>query len=128
MTATPFDYADLVATADELLQEFGRLVSFRRFTTTAADTSKPWGAQNQSVETLISNVWAAVVPFTSDDDKDAVRYETKMVIVSASSFPSHDGETFDEMIEANGEVYHLHAVDIINPGSTPVLYIFKGEQ
>lgn len=128
MTVAPFDYSEIIATADELLQEFGRQVTFRRFTTTAANPSKPWGAENQSLDTVLNNVWAAVVPFTSEDDPDAVRFEIKMIIVSASSFPSHDGETFDEMIDASGEVYHLHGVEIVNPGPVPVLYIFKGEQ
>lgn len=128
MVAPAFDYADMVATADELLQEFGRNVTFFRTGSTPADSTKPWRKENTGTDTTLSNVRAAVIPFTSDDDKDSVRYGTKMVIVSASSFPSNDAETFDGMIDADGGRWHLHDCDIINPGGVRVLYTFKAEQ
>ena len=51
-----------------------------------------------------------------------------MVIVSASVFPNDDGEQFTEMVDADGSVLHLHNAEVINPGGTRVLYVFKGEK
>ncbi len=127
MVAPAFDYSDLVATADELLQEFGRQVTFIRTATTPTDATKPWRGEVVMDDTTLTGVWAAIVPFMSEDDKDSVRYGIKMVIVSGSSFPSNDAETFDRLVDADGGSWHLHDCDIVDPGGTRVLYTFKAE-
>lgn len=128
MAVPPFDYADLVATADELLQEFGRQVTFIQTATAAADPDKPWRGSDITAGVTKSNVWAALVPWVSADDKDSVRYDVQMVIVSASSFPESNGELFDQLIDSDGSVYHLHDADIVAPGAVRVLYTFRAEK
>lgn len=128
MTAAPFDYDDLVATADELLQEFGRQVTFIQTATTAADPDKPWRGSDTTAAVTKPNVWAALVPWVSADDKDSVRYDVQMAIVSASSFPESNGELFDQLIDSDGSVYHLHDADIVAPGTVRVLYTFRAEK
>lgn len=123
-----FDYSEIVASADEILAEYGRQVTFIKTSAVPADPARPWGVSQQSTETTLLGVWAAVVPWMSEDDKDSVRYDIKMVIVSASGFPNNDGDLFDQMIDADGSVLHLHDANVVNPGGTRVLYIFRGEK
>lgn len=126
--AEVFDYAEMVAVADELIEEFGRQVSFIRTSATLADPTKPWRGENVAGDTRLDNKWAAVVPYESADDKDSVRFGVKMCIVSASQFPSSDGETFDQMIDSDGSLWHLKDADILNPGTSKVLYTFRCTQ
>jgi len=125
---TTFNYADMVATADSLIEEFGRPVSFFKTSVTPNDSAKPWRTEQTSTDEQIDGIMASIVPYMSEDDKDSVRYGTKMVIVSASQFPDDDAEDFDGLIEADGARWHLHDCEIVNPGGTRVLYIFKAEQ
>ncbi len=127
MTATPFDYTEMVATADELIQEFGRQVTFVKTSSTPSDVTKPWRGEVVADDSTLSGVWAAIVPWMSEDDKDSVRFGIKVCIVSASSFPSNDGETYDRVVDADGGAWHLHNCEIINPGGVRVLYIFRAE-
>lgn len=124
----PFDYTELVADADEIIAEFGRQVTFIKTTSVPRDSSRPWRGPSVSNDTVLNDRWAAVVPYTSDDDKDAVRAGVKMVIVSASQFPDDDGELFDKMTDSDGSTWDLHNAQVINPGSVRVLYIFRTEQ
>lgn len=128
MTVTPFDYSDLVASADELIQEFGRQVTFVKQSTTAFDATKPWRKENTTTDVTLTDVWAALVPYESEDDKDSVRFGIKMCLVSGSSFPDNNGEAFDLLIEEDGAQWHLHDAQVVNPGGTRVLYIIKAEQ
>lgn len=126
--STAFDYSKMVAAAIKLIAKFGRQVTFFRFSTTPNDPTKPWRAEDVTQDQSITGIWAALVPWQSDDDKDSVRYGVKMVYVAAPSFPDDDGELFDGMIDADGGVWHLHDANVINPGGTRVLYTFRAEQ
>jgi hypothetical protein len=123
----PFDYAELLTDIDELMAEFGRGVQFVRTSSTPNDSAKPWRGEKLSEDVATSGI-AAVVPFMSEDDRDSVRFGVKMVIVSASVFPSNDGELYDAMIDADGSRWHLFDAEMINPGDTRLLYTFKAEQ
>ena len=67
-----FDYAEIVATADEILAEFGRQVKFIHSSHQPKDPTKPWRGAQAVPQGFVQGV-AAVVPWMSEDDKDAVR-------------------------------------------------------
>lgn len=128
MVTAPFDYQEMIDAADELLAEFGRDVKLIRTASTPTDVTKPWRGEDTTADTELPGVRAACVPWMSEDDADSVRHGVQFVIISATSIPSNDGETFDQMLDEDGGLWHLHDCDVIKPGPTRVLYVFKGEQ
>lgn len=128
MAVTPFDYGEMREAADELIEEFGRQVSFVKLGSTPADAQRPWRGEDITSDNRLDGKWAAIVPYDSKDDKDSVRFGIMICIVSGSQFPSNDGETYNALIDADGSLWHLHDAQIVNPGAMKVCYIFRAEQ
>ncbi len=122
MTAA-FDYNALQEVATELLDRFGRDVTFTRSSQTPADASRPHGSTETNGQDARSISARAVFTSPQDDDQplSTVQQRVRRVFVASSAFPNDtldtswrllDGPTSYEILEANP----------IQPGDTLLLF------
>jgi hypothetical protein len=122
------NYPKLAATADRLISQNGKQVTFKQQTQTPADNAKPWRGGGAGNEALTIVAFAVVIPNDEIDDKEAMRRGDATAYIAASTFgngnpfAAADLVLIDTMIDDEGYTWHVHGVKIINPGSLRVLY------
>lgn len=122
------DYVAMAAFADQIISENGKEVTFKQQSQAPADGAKPWRGSGAHVEAKTIPAFAVVVPNDEKDDKQAMRRGDATAYIAASTFGNGDPFTaadlvlIDTMIDNEGYTWHVHGVDIINPGSLRVLY------
>lgn len=134
--AVPFDYPGVAQDALDLIEEFGRQVTFVLKPRTATDITKPWrGGKQVAVDpdvpdpdepSQIEDIFAAIVPFENQDEPNSIvrRFPTATAYVAHLSFP--DGTEVENLdsIEDGDTTWRICKVETINPGSVKVLYTF----
>jgi len=121
------NYPKLAATADRLIAQNGKMVTFYRQSQTPADVTKPWrgAGANNDADTL-GPVKAVVIPNDELDDKEAMRRGDATGYVAASTFllgtTPEDMVQIDRMVDNEGYTWHVHGVKIIAPGPIRILY------
>jgi len=130
-----FDYADLLATARELLAEFGKQVTFIKYDLVPADSSKPWlGSTAPRGTGATSTVWAVPIPPSSaeelgidtDDTRQDDGYQRRVdqvLIAEPGTDVPDDLDTYNEA-RIEGEVYGVVRASKLKPGDTTLLYFF----
>jgi len=121
-----FDYAEIAADAQELIEEFGRLVTFRTKSRTPADTAKPWRGPNYTeADVDIADIKACIVPDDHDDEaRTLVRKPTALLYVADKSFPTGtDVKNMDSVLDDDGTLWHITKTQIIKPATVAVLYV-----
>lgn len=122
-----FDYSDLLATAQDLIQRFGRQVTFIKLDASPADADKPWlgAAAPRSSPDDTATVYAVNVPVSSLADlggmsraDDMLRNIDLAMVVEAQG---DDLATF-HVLQDGGVDYRLKIVKTLKPGATTMLF------
>lgn len=126
-------YDELRVVAADLITEFGRTVTLTKIDRAAADAAKPWRGPATPGTPIALSVTAVLVPFMTEDGKvDLTRRGRQQAYVAAATAEAQSAgvrvEQFDTLTEADGTVWKIHAVDIIAPGPSHVLYTLEVEQ
>lgn len=80
------NYTGLAATAERLIRENGRLVTFRKFSRTPEDSNKPWRAVDADSNSEVQ-VRAVVIPYTQFEiNNEQIRNGDKRAYISASAW------------------------------------------
>ena len=122
------DYVALAALADSLIKANGKAVTFYMQSQTPLDATKPWRGAGANNNALTVPCVAVVIPNDEIDDKEAMRRGDATAYVAASTFGTGvpftvaDLVLIDTMIDNEGYTWHVHRVNIINPGAIRVLY------
>jgi hypothetical protein len=128
MASGPYDYTRIIATANKLIKRFGRQVTLQQNGTVPAVAGKPWRESTKASRFKLEDVWAAIITWDDEDDKDSVRYGKKVALISATQIPGDDGEHYDTMVDSDNSTWHLHDCEVIQPGASRVLYIYVCER
>lgn len=119
----PFDYTTLSNTAQRLLRDFGRLVTLSKKNRSPADSNKPWRGPSAPDTTTIA--YAVVTPNNlMDEAGDIVRRGDATAYIAAKEVPNYNLEQFDTLIDGS-KVWKIVGVDVLNPGSTRLLYVLS---
>lgn len=115
---TSFDYTATRATAERLLERFGRSVSLRRTTVSGGDAWNPGGG----TATTVNHAATAVVTEydAREIDGTLIRREDRRVILSTEGL-SVTPATSDKVV-VGATVYAIVNVAPLEPGGTVVLY------
>lgn len=120
-------YTEDIATALELIDEFGRDVTVQKLSVAPVDGAKPWeGQATQTVEdTQIAR--AVFVPpsgggFGKDlmVDNNLKRAEQICLIGQTAKLI----ENFDSILDSDGQLWLIQFVQVLKPGDEIVLYAF----
>lgn len=122
-----FDYLPILATAQELVTEFGKAVSLRRLNSTPPDPSMPWlpPADPRAVpaETL-----AVDAVFIEPSSLRTLGLNAKLVdwlpraqqiaVVASSA----DLGGFSELVDTDTSIWRVVGLSTLNPGGTRLLH------
>lgn len=123
------NYVSLAALADRLISQNGKAVTFYHQQKTPTDPTKPWRGAGANNYDLTLPAFAVVVPNEEIDDKESMRRGDATAYIAASTFGAGnpftavDLVTIDTMIDNEGYTWHVHGVQILNPGVLRVLYV-----
>lgn len=122
-------YSDMAAVAQEMIQEFGRTVTFVKWSRTPVDPARPEAGIDLTASTTLS---VSAVQASPDDVQDfgfeleaaesLVRKGGKIVLVSGSDVSGDGLETYDSMEESDNSVWRVARVHKLRPGDTTLLY------
>lgn len=121
------DYSGLRATAQRLVENFGRPVTFVLFEDDPADPAKPWrGAADprSPAESEIAGSAVAVPPSSASqlglrvDHVDFVKRSDQILI----AFAETDIEEYDEVLDSDGVRYKIEGVEKLRPAETTLLF------
>lgn len=127
-----FDYAPILATARELVQEFGREMTFVKFDATPADASKPWNGPTDARGGGATEATAYAVPVPPSsatelglqvEDQDMLRRASQILIVEPGTDAPESLETFDEVKDGTVR-YRVEMIEKLKPAGTTLLYFF----
>ena len=122
-----FDYSDLLATAQDLIQRFGRQVTFVKLDASPADADKPWlgATAPRSSPDDTATVYAVNVPVSSlvglgglVAADDMLKDIDLAMIVEAQG----DDLTTFQVLQDGGVDYRLKIVRTLKPGGTTMLF------
>jgi hypothetical protein len=119
-----FDYAGLAITAQQLIADAGREVTFTRKSRAAADVNKPWRGPSPAAAESFTAIPAAIVPMEfKDEETDVIRRVAMATLyVAALSFPGTlDVKELDTVVDGVW-TWRIVAVQPIMPGTINVIY------
>ena len=113
-----FDYSGLLATATELIDEFGRSVSLTKKGSSATDPAKPWegGTATDTTSSTLKAVYMEDTSYFKDDSR--VRVTDRACIVDGVIEPSEGDKITD-----SSDVFEIVAAKAIEPGDTAIAYM-----
>lgn len=113
-----FDYSELVATADELIREFGRQATISIRTDIIPDPTQPWKATGAtSVDTV---VWTVEIPFSVDRPEGTHRSrDDKRFLVAGAAIAEIP---LDAILTIDGEKWSVQNPIVVRPGSDLILH------
>ena len=114
----PFNYAGLQKTADSLVTQFGRSVTYRQRAVTIPDTARPWEATKADVDSTVDVVF---MDFGDAEKQSSVVEENDSRILVASKDLGLT-PTAGDMIVDGTEVYVMVYVSEVKPGGTALIY------
>jgi len=127
-----FDYSGLLAVADTLITDFGRPITLRRNSRTAADPAKPW-AEPASAD-IDTQAISAVGVFLNSKRKafDAVtagvgvglsnveQKTTRVIVQALSTLPEEMGR--DWKVDDGSRTFEVLSSKPVKPGDTLLYY------
>lgn len=114
-----FDYADMRATADELLVEYGQSAALRQTSTTGGD---PWDPGSGTTTTTDTTVTVAVIDWANNEiDGTLIRSTDRHVLMSAQGLDVTPA-LGDQLIVGSETLSLVKPLKQINPGGTVVVY------
>jgi len=127
--SAPFDYSGLLATADRLIERFGRTVTLRRKSESPATASKPWGPASSVASDIQAIETTAVFlgpQFESFDSVTAgiglgvtnVEEKTGRVLVKALAATLPEELQIGWQIDDGTRVFEIISSRPIKPGGT----------
>lgn len=123
------NYGSLAATAERLIRENGRDITFIRKSRTPMNPAKPWdgraGAATPDPEDSRVTVKGVMWPYTEDEMRDEnTRRASNRALVSAVAFGA--GKTHEDMEYVEDGVtgkWRVVKVEALQPGDTNILFI-----
>jgi len=121
-----FDYSPVLNDAIEIVQEFGRNLTFVELGDTPADPLKPWrgaAAPRSSPKRTFTVPGVLVEPSTLDalgrDDaiQDFVAQSTQIAIVATTE----NLDDYNEVHDTDGSVWTIQGFSVLKPGPTQLL-------
>jgi len=122
-----FDYAPVLATAQELVAEFGKTVTLRRLNSTPPDPETPWlPPENPRADLAATLSIPAVMVEPSSLQTLGVnttlvdwlpRAQQVAIIANAA-----DLTAFSEFVDSDSTVWSVVGVSTLNPGGTRLLH------
>ena len=121
--AETFNYAEMQAVADELVEFFGRDIQLRRKRSTPADPAKPWEGSAPDTSNVIDTK-GAFVDFTATDraGSPSIQQKDKQLVFGVQSA---EIDTEWEVVDTgkNGQVWKIvEVLEQVEPGPVTVLY------
>jgi hypothetical protein len=128
-----FDYDEIREIAEELIEEFGRQITFVQLDSTASTPSKPWRAntapRGNPVQTL--QLYGVFVEPESLErlgkqrvSNDFIKSAEQVIIVA---FNGSLGD-FDEVIDSDGSRWTVHNIQELAPGDSGILHYFRAQR
>lgn len=130
-----FDYTPIAADAKELVEDFGRAVTFVMKGRTPTDATKPWRGPSQIAANPVSpapnepvsiaGVIAAIVPSDNQDEPNSIvrRIPRAIAFVAATSFPAGtEVENLDSIVDTD-TTWRIVKIETIDPGDLKVLHV-----
>lgn len=122
-----YDYSDDVAFAIEMIAEYGRAVSFTKFSAVPGDPTKPLHGPTEE-PIVVADVMAAFVEpssvirlgASSTNQPGLWKESTKIALVG--QVEGQDLTTFSTIIDSDGSGWKIEHVEELKPGPTTVLY------
>ena len=127
-----FDYASLADKSLQLIQDFGRNVTFVKFDDTPDDANKPWRgdltprtapADSQTIKAVFAHPSSATRLGLTITEEAFVGRETQIVMIAPGSTSSIDFTSFDEVLDGSVR-WKITQTEVLKPGSTVMLYFF----
>jgi hypothetical protein len=122
-----FNYAELAATALELVTEFGKVVSLRRLDTTPPDADMPWRGPVNPRATPAATL---SVPATMVEPSSLQTLGVNVTLIDwlpraqqiAIIADTGDLSAFNELVDTDSSVWRVVGVSALNPGGTRLLH------
>lgn len=118
-------YTEDIATALELIDEFGRDITVQKLDTSASEPSKPW--EGQGSQTVVDSQVArgVFVPpsgsgFGRNLISDANLQRVKQVCLIGQT--EKDIEFFNAILDSDGSMWLIEFVQVLKPGDEIVMY------
>lgn len=130
-----FDYTEVLATAQELTEEFGRAITVQRLGTTPADASKPWRGQADPASPVAEEVVLHGVAVPPDSlirlglevQSSELVQRSKLIFISAPDALTTDISDFNHLVDSDGSSYRIVVIHALQPGETKLLYFIGVE-
>jgi hypothetical protein len=119
-----YDYSDDVLFANEMVNEFGRLVSLSKFSTTPVTSDFP--LEGSSAPLIVTNITAVFVStnglgFNIDTTVGLWKEAQQAVILASDGV--NDFTTFDSLIDTDMTDWKIVIAEKLQPGDTIVMFV-----
>lgn len=119
----PEDISDMVATAQELIAEFGREITLQHPYAGALDPTKPWrGSPGISYNTI--SVIGVFVKSKMTAPVGEILLRGQQTVLVAPTQNADDLTEFTEVVDTDGTIWIVSSLNEVNPGGTTVLWEF----
>ena len=121
------DFSKMAAVAQRLIQANGRTVTIVRHGKNPQDSDKPWRGSSEYPAATVTGKAAFVA--ASDlgykvRDAENVKRADKVALFAAADDGGQALEDFD-VIEDGASVWHIMRVEVLQPATTRLLYMFE---
>lgn len=120
-------YTEDIATALELIEEFGRDVTVQKLDTSASEGSKPWKGQGVQVVADSQATKAVFVPPSgSGFGRDLVADNNLQRIEQVCLVPqtAKDIESFNGILDSDRQLWLIQTAMTLKPGDEIIMYAF----
>lgn len=119
----PEDISDMVATAQELIAEFGREITLQHPYAEPLDPTKPWrGSPGIGYNTI--SVIGVFVKSKMTAAAGEILLRGQQTVLVAPTQNADDLTEFTEVVDTDGTIWIVSALNEVNPGGTTVLWEF----
>lgn len=132
--STPFDYSDILATAQDLIASFGRNIQINKIGTAVADPAMPWRGPLDAQSPLedsqtLPAVETGLLPKNDGEEtsKKDIPDNTKNYYLVVPGANTPDLRQYDQIVDG-GRTLAIIDVYTIQPGPVVLLYQFTVEK
>ena len=116
------DYAALALTAERLIEDNGRDVTFVKVSETPIDANEPWRGNTSAETTVVAK--AVLSDYAKEDiDGDLIRTGDQRAVVAELSVTGNDLEEFEIMRDDENQEWRIINVDKVRPGPTTLVFV-----
>ena len=120
------NFTKLALTAKRLIEANGRPITVVKYGNASQDQDKPWRGRKEYREAEVTG-YGAFVPrtqllATTAANVDGVIREADYFLFSGADDGGYELEKFNAIIDSDGSEWKIASCELINPGSTRVLY------